>query len=48
MIAQEKIKDDEINLQDALTDLPISDEQAEETKGGSPYLFLHCATGKHI
>jgi len=35
MKAQEKIRNDEINLQaDSLTDLPVTDEQADETKGG--------------
>jgi hypothetical protein len=49
MKTAEKIKSDDINLQaDNLTDLPITDEQAEQTQGGaSPYLFLHCATGQH-
>lgn len=36
MNAQEKIKNDEINFQaDALTDLSVTDEQADETKGGA-------------
>jgi len=35
MKAQEKIRTDEINLQaDTLTDLPVTDEQADEAKGG--------------
>jgi len=35
MKAQEKIRNDEINLQaDTLTDLPVTDEQADEAKGG--------------
>ena len=35
MKAQEKIRNDEINLQaDSLTDLSVTDEQADETKGG--------------
>lgn len=36
MNAQANIKNDEINLQsDTLTDLPVADEQAVETKGGT-------------
>ena len=36
MKVQEHIKNDDINLQaDALTDLPVADEQADETKGGA-------------
>ncbi|HKA17610.1 MAG TPA: hypothetical protein VKN18_04770 [Blastocatellia bacterium] len=35
MKAQQKIKNNEINLQpDALTDLAVPDEQAQEAKGG--------------
>jgi len=35
MKAKEKINNDEINLQaDALTDLPVAEELAEETKAG--------------
>ena len=35
MKSQEKIRNDEINLQaDSLTDLPATDEQADESKGG--------------
>lgn len=35
MKAQEKIKNDEINLKaDILTDLPVADKQADETRGG--------------
>ena len=46
---KENITNDATNLQaEALTDLPLADEQAEETKAaGSPYLFLHCASGQH-
>ena len=52
MKAQEKIKNDEINLQaDVLIDLAVSDEQADEIKGGefksTPQLMLHCAQGSH-
>ena len=36
MKAQEKIKNDEINLQsETLTDLPVADEQAQQAKGGA-------------
>ena len=36
MNAQENIKSDEINFQaDALTDLPVAEEQAAVTKGGA-------------
>ena len=49
MKEQQNVKDDNINLEaDDLTDLPVTDEQADQTKAGSPYLFLHCANGKHI
>jgi hypothetical protein len=35
MNEQENIKNDEINLQsDTLTDLPVTDEQAQQAKGG--------------
>jgi hypothetical protein len=35
MKAQENIKNDEINVQaDALTDLPVADEQADRATGG--------------
>ncbi|MGE0126834.1 MAG: hypothetical protein AB7U82_01925 [Blastocatellales bacterium] len=49
---QEDESKNDINLQAAaLTDLPVAEEQADETKGGStkatPKLFLHCATGQH-
>jgi hypothetical protein len=49
MKTAKKTKSDEIKLQtDIVTDLPVTDEQAEQTQGGaSPYLFLHCATGQH-
>ena len=34
--AQEKIKNEEINPQsDTLTDLPVTDEQAQHAKGGT-------------
>ena len=33
---------------EALADLEMTDEQAEEAKAGaSPALLLHCATGSH-
>jgi hypothetical protein len=36
MNAQANIKNDEINLQsDTLTDLPVTDEQAQQAKGGA-------------
>ena len=36
MKAKEHAKNDDINLQaDALTDLPVTDEQAEQTKAGA-------------
>ena len=46
---KENSKNEDINIQaDALSDLPVTDEQADQTRaGGSPYLFLHCANGKH-
>jgi hypothetical protein len=49
---QEDESKDDINIQvAALTDLPVAEEQADETKGGAtkstPKLFLHCATGQH-
>jgi hypothetical protein len=35
MNGKENVKNAEINLQaEALTDLPVADEQADETKGG--------------
>ena len=35
MKAKEKVKNNDINLQaDNLADLPVTDEQADETKGG--------------
>ena len=35
MKAKGNVKNDEINLQaDTLADLPVTDEQADETKGG--------------
>ena len=35
MNAQENIKNDEINFQaDELTDLPVTDEQADRARGG--------------
>ncbi|HZM85542.1 MAG TPA: hypothetical protein VFF31_03200 [Blastocatellia bacterium] len=35
MNEQENIKNDEINVQtDALTDLPVADEQADRARGG--------------
>ena len=34
--AQDNIENDEINLQsDTLTDLPVTDEQAQQAKGGA-------------
>lgn len=41
-----------INLkEEELIDLPVAEEQADETKGGaskaSPKLFLACADGEH-
>jgi hypothetical protein len=49
MKAAEKLKSDNINLQaDNLTDLPVTDEQAEQTQGGaSAKLVLHCCLGQH-
>jgi hypothetical protein len=49
MKTAEKLKKEEMNLKaDVLSDLPVSDEQAEQTKaGGTPKLFLFCATGQH-
>ena len=39
MKAEENVKNDDINLQaDALTDLPVADEQADEVKGGDLYM----------
>lgn len=38
-------------VEEELTDLPVADEQSDETNGGSkasPKLFLACATGQHI
>ena len=36
MKAKENVRNDDINLQTgALTSLPVADEQADETKGGS-------------
>ena len=37
-------------VEEELVDLPIADEQADETNGGAkatPKLFLACATGQH-
>jgi hypothetical protein len=50
MKATEKLTSEEINLlADTLSDLSLSEEQAEETKAGATAkLFLHCATGQHI
>jgi hypothetical protein len=49
MKTTEKKNSEEIKLQaDTLTDLPVTDEQAEKTRGGSPLLMLHCASGQHI
>ena len=48
---KENAKNDNINLQaDALSELPLADEQADEIKGGTkatPKLMLHCAEGRH-
>ena len=36
MNAQESMKNDAVNLQsDTLTDLPVTDEQAQQAKGGA-------------
>ncbi len=36
MKAKENVKNDNLNLQaDTLTNLPLADEQADETKGGN-------------
>ncbi len=41
MKAKENVKNNDINLQaDTLIDLPVTDEQADETRGGT--------TGEHI
>ena len=38
-------------VEEEIVDLPVADEQADETNGGavkaSPKLFLACATGQH-
>jgi len=34
MNAQENIRNNEINQADALTDLPVADEQADRARGG--------------
>lgn len=51
---QQELKKEEINLkQESLTDLPVAEEQADETKGGTivtDYALLDCrfkdSTGK--
>ena len=50
MKAQEDIQTEEIKLNEqSLEDLSVVDEQADEAKaGGSPTLFLHCSSGKHL
>ena len=36
MKVKEKVKNEDINIQaDALSDLPVSDEQAQQAKGGT-------------
>jgi hypothetical protein len=53
MKVKDEVKKEEINHAEAnLTDLPVADEQADETKAGTaskatPKLFLFCAEGKH-
>ena len=52
-----KVKDEEKkeeinNAESNLIDLPVAEEQADETKAGTankatPKLFLFCAEGKH-
>lgn len=54
MKTTEKLNNEELNLlMDMLSDLPVTDEQAEQTQAGAPskstpMLFLHCASGQHI
>jgi hypothetical protein len=53
MKVKDEAKKEEVNNAEAkLTDLPVADEQADETKAGTvskatPKLFLFCADGKH-
>ena len=49
-----EVKDDVITqrislVEEELTDLPVAEEEADETKGGkaTPKLFLACAQGQH-
>lgn len=49
---KENTTNDNINIQaESLIDLALTDEQANETKGGeyksTPKLFLFCADGEH-
>ena len=53
MKVKDETKKEEINtVETKLTDLPVVDEQADETKAGTaskatPKLFLFCADGEH-
>lgn len=53
MKVKDEAKKEEINNVEAnLIDLPVADEQADETKAGTaskatPKLFLFCADGEH-
>lgn len=53
MKVKDEAKKEEINNAESnLIDLPVADEQADETKAGTmskatPKLFLFCADGEH-